>query len=104
MKRDFTYIDDIVAGTIGALERISPYEVFNIGNSRTEELMDYVRILEDELGMKAEKEMLPMQPGDVAATAADINRTKELLGFNPKTPVEEGIKNFVKWYREYYSV
>jgi len=102
MKRDFTYIDDIVDGTIAALQRAVPYEIFNLGNSQSVELLDFIRILEEELGQEAQKNMLPMQPGDVPETAADIQKSMELLGFNPKTPLKEGIKKFVVWYREYY--
>ena len=103
MKRDFTYIDDIVEGTIAALERPVPYEVFNLGNSKTEQLMKLIRILEDELGREAEKNMMPMQPGDVRETSADIKKSIELLGFTPKTSLEEGIKKFVAWYRDFYQ-
>ncbi|RLC23023.1 MAG: protein CapI, partial [Deltaproteobacteria bacterium] len=81
MKRDFTYIDDIVDGTIAALERPSPFEVFNLGNSDTVELMEFIRIIEEELGRTAEKNMMPLQPGDVPETSADIEKTRRLLGF-----------------------
>ncbi len=104
MRRDFTYIDDIVDGTIAALRRPVPYEVFNLGNSNPIELLDFIRVLEEELGQEAEKNMMPMQPGDVEVTAADINKTKKLLGFNPRTSVREGIRKFVQWYREYYNL
>ena len=104
MKRDFTYIDDIVDGTIAALRRPFPYEIFNLGNSQPVELMDFIRILEEELGVEAEKNMLPIQPGDVPETAADIKESKEKLGYEPKTPVREGIRKFVAWYRDYYKV
>lgn len=104
MRRDFTYIDDIVEGTVAALVRPSPYEIFNLGNSRPEQLMDMIAILEEELGVEAKKEMLPMQPGDVEATAADIRRSEEILGFSPKTPLREGIRRFVAWYRAYFRV
>ncbi|MBW1998267.1 MAG: NAD-dependent epimerase [Deltaproteobacteria bacterium] len=103
MKRDFTYIDDIVEGTISALERPFEYEIFNLGNSSSIELLDFIRIIEEELGREAKKEMLPMQPGDVPETSADIERSRELLGFDPKTDIREGIKRFVAWYREYYK-
>lgn len=102
MKRDFTYIDDIVSGTIAALERPVPYEVFNLGNSRSEQLMKLIGILEKELGKEAEKNMMPMQPGDVRETSADIRKSTELLGFKPKTSLEEGIRKFVAWYRDFY--
>ncbi|SPD72718.1 Uncharacterized 37.6 kDa protein in cld 5'region [uncultured Desulfobacterium sp.] len=104
MKRDFTYIDDIVAGTIAAIDRPVPYEVFNLGNSKTEHLMTLIEILEDELGRKAEKNLMPMQPGDVKETSADIQKSRDLLGFDPKTTLEIGIKKFVQWYREFYKV
>ena len=104
MKRDFTYIDDIVDGTIAALERPSPFEVFNLGNSDTVELMEFIRIIEEELGRTAEKNMMPLQPGDVPETSADIEKTRRLLGFNPRTSLREGVKKFLAWYREYYRV
>jgi len=102
MKRDFTYIDDIVHGTIAALQRAVPYDVFNLGNSQSVELLDFIRILEGALGQEAQKNMMPMQPGDVPETAADIRKSRELLGFDPKTSLEEGTRKFVAWYREYY--
>ena len=104
MKRDFTYIDDIVAGTIAAIDRPSSYAVYNLGNSKTEHLMTLIEILEKELGLEAEKNMMPMQPGDVRQTSADIQKSREELGFNPKTPLAKGIRNFVKWYRKFYEV
>ena len=104
MKRDFTYIDDIVDGTMAALKRPVPFEVFNLGNSNAVDLMEFIGMLEEELGRKAEKNMLPIQPGDVPETFADIESAKKSLGFNPKTPLREGIKRFVAWYREYYRV
>jgi len=102
MKRDFTYIDDIIEGTIAAIKRPVPYDIFNLGNSNSVDLLDFIQILEEELGQEAEKNMMPIQPGDVAVTAADIQKSKKLLGFNPKTPLREGIKKFVAWYRQYY--
>jgi UDP-glucuronate 4-epimerase len=104
MRRDFTYIDDIVDGTISALHRAVPYEIFNLGNSGPVGLLEFIGLLEEVIGRKAGKIMMPMQPGDVAETAADIDKSRELLGFNPKTPLREGIKRFVAWYREYYDV
>jgi UDP-glucuronate 4-epimerase len=104
MKRDFTFIDDIVDGTLAALERPFSCELFNLGNSDTLELLDFINILEEELGVRAEKEMLPIQPGDVPETAADIQKSRELLGFNPHTPLREGVRRFVGWYRDYYDV
>ncbi len=104
MRRDFTYIDDIVAGTVSAIEKPAPYEIFNLGNSDSTSLMDFIETIESELGMKAEKKMLPMQPGDVAETSADIAKSREILGFSPKTPLQEGIRAFIAWYRKYYGV
>ena len=104
MRRDFTYIDDIADGTLAALDRPVLYEIFNLGNSNSVELMDFIGALEEELGKKAEKNMMPIQPGDVPETSADIEKTRKLLGFSPKTPVKVGIRNFVAWYREYFKV
>ncbi|RLB14565.1 MAG: protein CapI [Deltaproteobacteria bacterium] len=104
MRRDFTYIDDVVDGTIAALHRPFSYEIFNLGNSQPVELMEFIRILEEELGRAAQKNMLPLQPGDVPETAADIEKSKRMLGYEPKTSVKEGIRRFVKWYREHYGV
>jgi UDP-glucuronate 4-epimerase len=104
MRRDFTYIDDIVDGTIAALERPAPYEIFNLGNSNSVGLLEFISTLEEELGQEAEKKLMPMQPGDVADTAADITKSRKLLGFDPKTPVREGIRKFVAWYRDYYDL
>jgi UDP-glucuronate 4-epimerase len=104
MRRDFTYIDDIIDGTIAAIEKPHAYEVFNLGNSNTTELMEFIRVIEEELGMEAEKNMMPLQPGDVPATSADIQKSKEVLGFSPKTSIREGIHNFLVWYREYYKI
>jgi UDP-glucuronate 4-epimerase len=104
MKRDFTYIDDIVGGTIAALDNPFKYEIFNLGNSKSVELMKLIEIIEEELGMVAEKKFLPMQPGDVPETYADIEKTKRLLGFNPKTSIRSGIRRFLSWYRRYYAL
>lgn len=103
MKRDFTYIDDIVDGTIAALDRPFPYEVFNLGNSNVIGLLDFIRVIEEGLGKKAKKEMLPMQPGDVPETSADIQKSRDMLGFNPKISIKEGVGKFLTWYREYYK-
>ena len=102
MKRDFTFIDDIIDGTVAALERAVPCEIFNLGNSRSVELLDFIGVLEEELGREAEKVMMPLQPGDVAETCADIRKTTERLGFEPKTSLRDGIRKFVEWYRSYY--
>jgi len=103
MRRDFTYIDDIVSGTVRAIERPVPYDVFNLGNSDSVGLMDFIRVIEEELGQEAEKEMMPLQPGDVPETMADIHRSRECLGFSPRTPLREGIRAFLVWYRDYYG-
>lgn len=103
MKRNFTYIDDIVDGVLLALEHPAPYEIYNIGNSRAEELMDFVREIEKNLGKKAVINLKPMQPGDVAATIADIEKLSK-LGYRPKTNIDVGIKKFIEWYRGYYKV
>lgn len=104
MKRDFTYIDDIIDGTVAALQRPVSYEIFNLGNSHAVELLDFIGILETELGRTAQKQMLPMQPGDVAETTADIQQSRVHLGFSPKTPIKEGIRNFLSWYKTYYGI
>jgi len=103
MRRDFTYIDDIVAGVLASLDKAHPYEVFNLGNNNTVELEYFISCIENELGKKAQRENLPMQPGDVEATYADIDRSREKLGFEPTTSIEEGIKKFVHWYRAFYG-
>jgi len=102
MKRDFTYIDDVVPGVLAALERDYPFEIFNLGNSKAIDLEYFVECLERELGRKAVKHLAPMQPGDVPETFADIDKSKRMLGFEPKTQIEEGLKKFVEWYRTYY--
>ncbi len=104
MRRDFTYIDDIVQGTVAAIERPMGYEIFNLGNSNSVNLMDFIKIIEEELGMEAEKEFLPLQPGDVVETKADIGRSKDLLGFEPRVDLRTGIRRFLAWYRSYFNV
>jgi UDP-glucuronate 4-epimerase len=111
MMRDFTYIDDIVSGTIGALDHPAsdqetgvPHAVYNLGNHRSEPLMRMIELLEDCLGKKAEKIMEPIQPGDVAETFADIEPARRDLGFDPKTSIEVGIPAFVDWYRDYFGI
>ncbi|MBF0262248.1 MAG: NAD-dependent epimerase [Magnetococcales bacterium] len=122
MRRDFTYIDDIVSGVVKVLDRIptpdpdwtgarpdpasssAPYRIYNIGNNQPVELMDYIAALEESLGMTAQKNFLPMQPGDVPATWADVDDLDRDVGFRPRTPVREGVERFVAWYREYYRV
>jgi UDP-glucuronate 4-epimerase len=106
MQRDFTYIDDIVQGTLAALMApgLEPYEIFNLGNHRPEPLQRVIGLLEQELGVKARQELLPIQPGDVPATFADISRARAKLGFQPVTPIEEGVGRFIQWYREYHDL
>lgn len=108
MKRDFTYIDDIVDGILRALDRpperkdgTRPHKVYNLGNHNCEQLLDYIGVIEKACGVVAEKNMMDMQPGDVPATWADIEASRRDLGFEPSTPMEEGIPKFVDWFREY---
>tara|TARA_B100001939_G_scaffold347049_2_gene367480 strand:+ start:5867 stop:6865 length:999 start_codon:yes stop_codon:yes gene_type:complete len=117
MRRDFTYIDDIVDGVIRCMDNpprddgtrhtpgsSAPHRVYNIGNNNTENLLDMIAVLEDALGRKAEKDLLPMQPGDVKETAADITAIRNDLGFAPKTKITEGIPKFVHWYKTYHKI
>ncbi|WP_018141624.1 NAD-dependent epimerase [Thioalkalivibrio sp. ALJ7] len=119
-RRDFTYIDDIVEGVIRTLDHVAPrnpdwngdepdsatsaapYRLYNIGNHEPVELMRYIEVLEDCLGKKAEKNLLPLQPGDVPDTYADVEALRQDVGYAPATEVEDGIARFVEWYREYY--
>lgn len=103
LKRNFTYIDDIVDGIIRVLATPKNYEIYNIGNSRAEQLTDFIEAIELNCNKKALREYLPMQPGDVKVTVADISKIKK-LGYEPKTDISEGIKIFISWYREFYSV
>ena len=102
--RDYTYIDDAVAGTLGALYRARGHGVYNIGESRTVKLGELVELLERALGRKAKVERLPDQPGDVPLTSADISRSREALGYEPATPIEEGLERFVEWLRRGQAV
>jgi len=104
MRRDFTYIDDIVNGIIAALETISQYEIFNLGNHRSENLMDFIRLIEHYLGKKAIINYLPIQPGDVPETFADIEHARAVLGFQPTTDIATGIKRFIDWYKAYFQI
>jgi UDP-glucuronate 4-epimerase len=104
MKRDFTYITDIVDGVISALDKGYQYEIFNLGNSNTVELNYFIEVIEKELNVKAKKNLMPLQQGDVPMTFADIEKSKEMLGFSPKVKVEEGIHNFVEWYKVYHNI
>jgi UDP-glucuronate 4-epimerase len=103
MQRDFTFIDDIVAGVIASMQvdGLAPYEVFNLGNHRSEELLHLIGILERELGVEAKKEMLPLQAGDVPATYADVERARTKLGYEPTTPIDVGVPRFVQWYKDH---
>ncbi len=106
MERDFSYIDDVVAGIEASLMApgLEPYEIFNIGNNQPEPLLRVISLLEQELGLTAEQNLLPIQPGDVPATYADIRRAQAKLGFQPATPIAEGIPRFVAWYKEYHQL
>jgi UDP-glucuronate 4-epimerase len=104
LTRDFTYIDDIAEGVVRVLDLPSKYQVFNIGNHDPVRLLDYIEAIEDALGIKAQKNLLPMQQGDVLDTYADVSALEAWTGFRPRTPVKEGVKRFVEWYREYYQV
>jgi len=104
MQRDFTYVDDIVAGVVASLDKNYPCEVFNLGGDKTEELMDYVKTIEECLGKEGKKEFLPMQPGDVVQTSANVDKAREMLGYDPKTKIDEGVPKFIEWYKEYHNV
>ncbi|MBU0459100.1 GDP-mannose 4,6-dehydratase [Patescibacteria group bacterium] len=103
MQRDFTYVDDIVAGTVAAIDKNYDEEIFNLGSGRQEELMDFIATIEKACGKEAEKNMMPMQPGDVRASLSDVSKAKEMLGYEPKTMISEGIPKFVEWYKGYYK-
>jgi UDP-glucuronate 4-epimerase len=122
MKRDFTYIDDIVEGVVRVIDKVpqpnsawdrtnpdpgssyAPYKLYNIGNNNPVQLLRFIEVLETNLGKKAVKNMLPMQTGDVPITYADIDDLMNDVGFKPATSIEEGIKKFAEWYRAYYRV
>ena len=122
MQRDFTYIDDIAEGTVRVLDRVAapdpnydndrpdpsssyaPFKVYNIGNHKPVELMTFIKTIEDALGKEAKKNFLPMQNGDVVATYADIEELKRDVGFEPKTPLADGIANWAAWYRNYHGL
>jgi UDP-glucuronate 4-epimerase len=109
MARDFTYIDDIVAGTIAAHDRPPvasgevPHRIYNLGSHRPEKLLDFIAVLERTLGRTASKELLPLQPGDVPESCADIEASRRDLGFDPKTTIEVGLACFVQWYKQYHG-
>lgn len=104
MQRDFTFVEDIVSGIIASVDKNYDNEVFNLGCGRKEELMEYIRMVEVSCGMEAKKEYLPMQPGDVRASLADISKAKRMLGYEPKTQIKDGVPQFVNWYRTYYGL
>ena len=104
MQRDFTYVDDIVSGVVASIDKNYEKEIFNLGCGKTEELMDYIKTLEEALGKEGEKEYLPMQLGDTTRSAADISHARDKLGFDPQTQISEGIPRFVEWYKEYYNI
>jgi len=122
MRRDFTYIDDIVEGVVRVLDRVAtpnpawsgaqpdpatssaPYRLYNIGNNNPVELLHLIEVLEKALGKTVEKELLPIQPGDVPATYADVEDLMRDVGFKPETSIEEGVRRFVEWYRGYFSL
>ena len=111
MARDFTYIDDIVAGTIAAHDRPAAsggdeptHRIYNLGNHKPEPLLDFIAVIEQVVGRTAKKQLLPMQPGDVAESFADIDTARRDLGFEPKVSIEEGIARFVAWYKEYHHI
>jgi len=115
MKRDFTYIDDIVEGIVRVLTKPPGVEgieskikvpalIFNIGNHTPVQLLDFISLIEKSLGKEAVKRFLPMQDGDVPATYADVSALQDWVGFKPSTPLEVGVKNFVSWYRDYYNI
>jgi UDP-glucuronate 4-epimerase len=102
MQRDFTYVDDIVEGTLRVLDKPAAYAIYNIGNHQPVRLLDYIATLERVLGKKAIVEMQPMQPGDVKATYADTRALNQAVGFAPSTPLESGLARFAGWFRAYY--
>lgn len=122
MRRDFTYIDDIIEGVVRIADKtpepnpnwsgshpdpgssLAPYKIYNIGNNQPVELLHFIEVLENRLGIKAKKNLLPMQPGDVAVNYADVDDLIRDVGFKPSTSVETGIEKFVNWYRTYYNV
>jgi UDP-glucuronate 4-epimerase len=113
MQRDFTYIDDVVEGVVRVMEKppqpstqassTAPYKIYNIGNNSPVELLTFIEVIEKAMGKIAVKNLLPMQPGDVPSTYADVDDLMTDVGFKPSTPIEQGIYQFVKWYRDYYK-
>lgn len=103
MQRDFTYIDDIVDGLLASLDRVEGFHVYNLGNHKAQTLRHFIAILESAIGKKAQKNLLPMQPGEMKETFADIASATRELGFMPKTPLEKGLPLFVEWYKAYHG-
>jgi UDP-glucuronate 4-epimerase len=122
MQRDFTYVEDIVDGLVAAIDRpakanpdwdaqkpdpatsgVAPWRILNLGANKRVELMRYIEVLEEKLGKKAELNLMPMQPGDVARTEADVEETRRQLDYAPSTPIEVGVGKFVDWYLDYYG-
>ncbi len=117
MQRDFTYIDDVIEGVVRVMEHIppsndlldgavnkAPYKIYNIGNNTPVNLLKFIEVIESEMGISAKKNFLPLQPGDVLSTYADVNELMQDVGFKPSTSIEMGLKHFVQWYRTYYPV
>jgi UDP-glucuronate 4-epimerase len=111
MQRDFTYVDDVVEGVVRAMDKpaspddqAAPYQIYNIGNHQPVELLRLIQVLEQKIGRKAVMKSLPMQPGDVPVTYADIDKLAAAIGYRPQTSIEEGVGRFVDWYRDYYKV
>ncbi|MEI8139856.1 MAG: NAD-dependent epimerase/dehydratase family protein [bacterium] len=106
MRRDFTFVDDIIQGVVGSLfaEKLEPYEIFNIGNHRSEKLLDMIDALGQALGVTPKMEFFPLQPGDVPVTYADIGRIQSKCGYQPTTPISIGIPKFVEWYKGYMRI
>ena len=112
MERDFTYIDDIVEGVVRILEKDPKekrntrenYKIYNIGNNNSVKLLDFIEAIEKNLGIKAQRELLPMQPGDVERTWANVDDLIKDYNYSPNTPVGEGVAHFIKWYKMYYGV
>lgn len=104
MQRDFTYVEDIAEGTVAALEADLGYEIINLSNNEIRELMDFIHIIEETIGKEAEKNFMEKQPGEVEKTSASIEKAQRLLDYHPTTSLEEGIPEFIQWYRDFYNV
>lgn len=104
MERDFTYIDDIVNGVISALNKSYDFEIFNLGNNQPVRLKYFIELIGKELNKKVKKKFLPLQPGEMVKTCADIDKAKRMLGYKPQTKIEQGIRKFINWYKDYYKI